>query len=254
MPDAPSCRCGNPLPDQRSICTRCQTQLSHHLADMEAHRQELLTALARQVRMNAPNDGARGNSPSLGWKRMGDRHLDTITPAEVRRLVAALPPARPAADALHAQRATLVSWCRLLVEEMGLGYPPADTIQAMSLHLERHIGVLHTHEAAGELVAEVRDLVRQVLKVIDLPANRMRINVGPCPEDDVTGDPCIGTVEAIVPHDETVPPVMRCSACPSEWPTSQWSRTGARILRRQGMPTMDAEAAVDFLARIGVAS
>lgn len=228
-----TCPCGTPTTDT-AICSRCEAQLRHHLADQEAHRQELVTALARQVRMNAPNDGSRGNNLALDWKRMGDRFLDTLGPKEVARLVASLPPARPAADALHAQRALLVAWCRLLVEEMDLAYPPADTIRAMSLHLERHLPVLRRHPAAGELVAEVRDLVRQVFKVIDTPANRMRVAVGPCPQDDEAGDPCVGEVVAIVPHDETVPPVMFCPACRSEWDSKQWSRVGVRILRRQG--------------------
>lgn len=226
-----------------TICGRCETQLRHHLADQEAHWEELVTALTRQVRMNAPSDGGRGSGSALDWKRMGDRFLDTLGAKEIDRLVASLPPAKAAADALHAQRQMLVSWCRLLVEEMQLDYPPADTVSSMSMHLERNLGVLHTHEAAPELVTEVRDLVRQVLKVIDTPANRMRINVGPCPEDDEAGDPCVGEVVAVVPHDETVPPMMFCAMCRAEWDSKQWSRVGARILRRQGRPTLNAEAA-----------
>lgn len=247
-----TCTCGEPITDTRTICARCENQLSHHLGDMAAHRQELVVALTRQVRMAAANDGGRGSSLALDWKRMGERHLDTLKPEELRRLVASLPPARPAADAMHAQRALLVAWCRLLVEELDLGYPPRDSVRAMSLHLEAHLPVLHTHPAAPELVAEVRDLVRQILKVIDTPTNRMRVNVGPCPEDDETGDPCIGHVEAVVPRDESVPPMMRCMICRAEWDATQWSRTGVRILRRQGRPTMNAEAAEGFLRQIGV--
>ena len=221
------------MTDQRQICQRCETQLSHHLGDMASHRQELIVALTRQVRMAAVNDGGRGSNLALDWKAMGEEYLDKITPAQVEKLIRALPPARPAADAMHSQRATLVSWCRLLVEEMGFGYPPVDSIRAMSMHLEAHMHVWRTHPAAGEFVAEVRDLVRQILKVIDTPPNRTRITVGPCIVQVPPLPPCPGEVEAIVPRDESVPPVMRCKECRTEWGSEQWARTGELIRRKK---------------------
>lgn len=226
------CPCGEPLPDERTICTRCTTQTSHHLGDMQAHYEKLVTALSRQVRMQAPNDGSRGTDITLAWKRMGDRFIDTITTDEMRSLLASIPPQQNAAQAIHDQRQILVQWCRLLHEERGIELPRWDTIRAISLHLEAHLHHLHTHEAAGELVAEIRGWVARMWRIIDTPENRTRITVGPCIAV-IADTECQGEVEAIVPHDETVPPKLRCRECRTEWGSEQWTRTGALINRKK---------------------
>jgi hypothetical protein len=189
------------------------------LDDQAGHRRELMVALARQVRMNAPNNGGQGSALNLLWRRMGDRYLDSLKPEELRELVASLPPARPAADALHAQRALLVAWCRKLPD-----LPERDSVAAMAAHLRTHIDRLHVHPEAPELVVRLKRLEYRVMRVVDRPANRMRVKVGRCPEVN-----CTGTVEAIVPHE--APPMIRCPSCQREWDSTQWTRLGARILR-----------------------
>jgi hypothetical protein len=215
MPER-TCPCGTPVEDT-FICSKCEWQLRVDLGDQESHRRELLTALTRQVRMAPPPDGGRGdNSPALTWKRIGDRRLDTISRKELDRLLARLPPARPAADTLHAQQALLTSWCRLLAD-LGYGMPPGPGVQALSLHLERHLDALRNHEAAPDLRAEVRDLVARVWRVIDTPENRVRLTLGPCPQDDDSGDPCVGEVVATLPWDDRLPISMQCTACKAVW-------------------------------------
>lgn len=238
MSDDRTCPCGTPV-DDTFICAKCEWQLRIDLGDQEAHRRELLTTLARQVRMAPPPDGGRSSSnPAMEWKRFGNRHLDTITREELNRVIARLPPARPAGDTLSAQQALLVAWCRLLVDDLGLGLPPGATVQAMSLHLERHMDVLRKHEAVPELRAEVRDLVARVWKVIDTPENRVRLNLGPCPEDDETGDQCTGEVIATMPWDDRLPITMRCPICKTEWAGdfTELQTTNNRIRYRAGLP------------------
>jgi hypothetical protein len=82
------------------------------------------------------------------------------------------------------------------------------------------------------LVAEFRDLTKRILKVIDLAEFRTRIIAGPCPQQFGT-EWCIGEVEAIIPADEAVRPILKCPTCKSEWPAEQWVRTGHRIQQRQ---------------------
>lgn len=217
-----SCFCGEPLPDARTICGRCERLAGYHLRDQEAHRVDLVVALTRQVRMHAPNNGSRGSSPSLSWLQMGDRYLDSIRPAEIRRLVATLPPARAAADALQAQRALLITWCKKLHDDAGGEWPERPRIGYMADHLRANLRHLHGHPDAPQLVRSLKALAAQVTKAIDIPSAPARIRVGPCPEDG-----CSGTIEGTFPHDQ--PPMMGCTGCDMEWNTTQWTRLGARI-------------------------
>lgn len=199
--------CPEPIRDGM-LCKGCIKRTRIKLADQEANRQELLTALARDTRMTAPNDGGRS--------------------AEVP-----LPHDPRAGDALHHQRAILVGWCRLLHDEQQAPYP-TDTIAAMACHIEAWLDRLALHEAAGELVTELRDLEQRILRTIDQPENRTRITVGPCILELDDGSPCPGEVEAIIPRDEGKRPVMVCRYCKAEWLPEQWSRIGQLIMRRKG--------------------
>lgn len=227
------CRgCGdNLLHDQLEICTRCGRQTSQRLGEQAAHRQDLVVAMSRMVRMNAPNDGARPTA-DLSWNSWGDRYLDTITDRQVADLARTLPPARAAANAIHAQRSLLVSWAKFLAEECSAGWPKADSVAAIACHIEANLNRLRIHEAGPDLVLELRDLERQVVKAIDSPEHRTQIPVGPCPLD-IEGVPCPGEVRAFFPRDMSERPVMRCQACRMEWFAEQWDRVGELILRRR---------------------
>ena len=140
-----------------------------------------------------------------------------------------------AGDALRKMRGVLVGWTRLLHEELGVGLP-RDGLVAMASHLSRHARRLVAHPAAAEWCDEVRLMVAEAVAVIDLPENRMRVTVGPCPEE-YTGEhggkePCPGQVVAVIPNDEAVRPTMTCSACGAIWFPEQWTHAGSRILKR----------------------
>jgi hypothetical protein len=217
-----------------TICGRCESQTRHHLSDQEAHRKELMTALTRMTRMQAPNDGGRATNLALAWARMGDRFLESIGGKELQQIIATLPPARRAADALHSQRSLLVAWCRDLAEVYDIPLPQ-NTIAAMSGHLGRHMRILRKHPAGGEFVAEIRALVAKMIAAVDLPKTRSRFPVGLCPETfpgDDGPEECPGKVEAVIPAEEHIRPVMECGHCRTQWFSEQWARAGALILRR----------------------
>jgi hypothetical protein len=245
--------CTSTAPDGVSICGKCETDTRARLRQQEFYRQELLTVLARLTRTQALNDGGRATSLTLAWAQMGDRFLDTIEGRELRKIIASLPPAWKAASALHSQRSLLVSWCRLLNEEAGVALP-ADSVAAMAVHVHDQMPILRKHEAAGELVAEVRAIVGRIVKVIDLPDERTRVEVGPCPNlwpnDEGQDEPCPGQVTAHVPVDVTAVAYMRCGACRAEWPSREWYITGPRIQARQEQLERQRKLAAQFVGKV----
>ena len=211
-------RCDRPPMTGLAWCNGCRRRIEADLGDLPAHAADLEVTLARDT------------ASRLGGRPGADKPLPYSTAA---------------ADALHRMRAFLVGWCRLLHEEQGVALP-RDTIQSMGLHLLAWIGTLARHEAAAEFADELHDVVAAVVGAIDLPQDRTRVFVGPCPED------CEGEVWASFPRDEGKRPVMRCRACGAEWLPEQWSHAGERILRRMGraMP-LDPEAVRNFLRLVG---
>lgn len=238
--------CDEPASDNETICRRCTRQTRHHLADQAAHYEELVVALTRQVKMNAANDGGK-SSPNLLWSGIGDMYVgrqqsgEWVTPDLLKRISASLPPARPAADAIHTQRNVLVSWTRLLVEEEIAPDYPADSIPALACFIESHLGRLRMHECVGELVDEMRKLARQIMVAIDTPENRTKVHVGPCPHEwveELEGGGaemvrCDGQVDAIFPRDTEQRPVIRCEMCRSEWTAERWEHVGKEIHKRK---------------------
>lgn len=244
--------CDTPAPSGVSICPRCQRDTEHRLTAQEFYRQQLLVVLTRATRTQALNDGGRAASLTLAWAQIGDRFLDTIDGAELRAILASLPPARRAADALHSQRSLLVSWCRDLHDKADVPLPADDTV-AMVAHLHSNMAILRKHVAAGEFVHELRSLVNHMLRVIDLPEERTRITVGPCPhtypDDDGHEAHCAGEVEAIIPSDVDEPAVMKCGACRVSYDTTQWTRAGRLIQARRVQLERQKDLARQFIGK-----
>jgi hypothetical protein len=196
--------CDNPVRDQITICGRCERITSHHLGDMEAHRAELEITLTRQARLTAPTEGSRSANTPLGYQEL-------------------------ASDLLGALRATLASWCRLVHDEISSTWPNADTVAAMALFLEHHLRELRKHEAAGELVDEIRQLVVRVMACIDYPEDRARIYVGLCPEETQDGR-CVGQLSLHLPYaNDGKRPSVQCVVCGTVWYAEQWTRLGSRM-------------------------
>lgn len=179
--------CGAMAQTGALLCRPCENQCRRNLGDMEALRQELDTTLTRQTHMTPDNDGGRSAETPLPYQQQ-------------------------ASDLLSEQRALLVSWCRLINEELGARLPRRDTVRAMSITLEHHMGDLRTHEAVAELVDELSDLVRRIHKAIDYPDRKQTI--GPCQEMFEDGQ-CPGQLVDHLPTDEGRKAWVECTACGS---------------------------------------
>ena len=201
------------------LCNACRRRLEGYLADCESLRQELTITLARQ--------------DNIGPEAEATKHLKASEQG--------MPFNAAASDALDALKATLVSWVLLVSDETGADVP-ADRIAALSSWLVVRIDYLVRHEAAGELYAEMRALNQRANAVINLPRDRARVHVGPCPEVEPDEDgemvPCLGEITAYFPSDPELRPAMMCrhEGCThgeKTWP--QWARLGTRILERKGV-------------------
>lgn len=233
--------CGGTVSDAR-LCNTDTNKLRYHLGDMTGHHDELTTAMTRQVRMVAMSDGGRAAAANLDWSVMGDRWLDTLSPADLRKIN--VPFQRSAAETLRSMRSTLVSWVRLLHEEHQVAYPQ-DTITAMSLLLEANLPILRQHPAAGDFHLEITGLVGDIMRIIDTPAPHAPV-VGQCFELLEDKTPCPGEVKAFRPPD--VRPFLRCGYCRVEYLPEQWSTVGDRILRRKR--TIDVNGAAALVQRL----
>lgn len=225
MSDRTCVRCHErPAADGIEWCRGCLHRIERDLGDLPALAEDLEQTMARV-------SGAR-----LGRRRGGET---------------ALPYAERAADALHQMRSYLAGWCRLLDDELGRPLP-ADTIVGMAAHLQRWLGDLARHPAAAEFADELMDVYGRATVAIDLPRDRTRVTVGPCPETCDDGTRCPGEVVARFPRDDAERPSMRCGACGAEWWAEQWSGVGERILRRMGrVLPLDAEATRRLLRMVG---
>jgi uncharacterized Zn finger protein (UPF0148 family) len=200
--------CDNPAPDGVVICARCERITSHNLGDMEAHRQQLEVTLTRQARLTAATEGSRSANTPLVYQEL-------------------------ASELLGAQRATLASWCRLLHDEVTDDWPRRDTVMSMALHIEAHLTELRKHDAAGELVDEIRQLVTRIGRCIDYPEDQMRTVIGVCPtvyEDETR---CAGQV---VLHQPRM--FADCRACGKVWESKQLAALGRHILNRDAYGTV----------------
>lgn len=237
--------CDNPVKDSVMICGRCERITSQHLGDMEAHRAELEITLTRQTQFGAAirNDAQPIPVDTNVWDHRYARPLrarqgtgrsdDPPVPFDSR-----------ASDLLRDQRQVLVSWSKLTHDEISNTWPKRDTVASMALFIEGHMPELRKHEAAGELVDEVRDLVNRIAKCIDYPEDRAKIHVRPCPERDEDGVQCPGQLFLHLPYrNDGKRPRVRCAACETVWYPEQFHRLGYRIL-------MDAEGAARLARQI----
>jgi hypothetical protein len=224
--------CGAAVQDT-VICGRCESDTRTRLAAQETYRRELLTVLARMTRTEAANDGGRAASLTLAWAQMGDRFLDSIDGKELKQILASLPPAQRAANTLRAQRELLLEWVRTLFPTHFLEAP----VQSLASTLYGNMHIIRKHDTAGDYANRLRNLETRIIQTIDLPAERTRVDVGPCPNtwpnEQGHTEPCPGQITAHFPRDLDQPAMMRCTACKAEFDTTQWTRVGILIQRRK---------------------
>lgn len=216
--------------DQDTICLSCLRKTRTRLQRLPGLIADLETSLAGMAVLAEKNDGGKSAETALAYTEA-------------------------AGDALRDIRQMLIGWCRLLHEEKRVPLP-ADRLTSMAAHLAANAEKLVAHPAAAEWVGEVEQTVRDATTVIDLPLNRLRVKVGPCPEnqENEEGDylgPCPGKVTATIPTDEHIRPTMMCGYCETVWMPEQWNATGHKILQRQGQARpMDLAAAERLLKRL----
>lgn len=209
MAKNPCAYCGSMAQTGALLCSPCVRDTSRRLGDMEALHRELETTLTRQSVMTPSNDGGRSAE----------------TPV----------PFQPEASALASeQRNVLVSWCRLVNDEIDGSWPRTDTVMAMSLHLESRMHLLRKHDAAGELVSEIASLEHRILACVDYPDVRSTPVVGPCPEAE-----CLGELIEHLPRDEGRKAWLECTVCRGQWDAT---------LQLQQMATAPIRLSVDDIA------
>lgn len=204
--------CGAPQ-DQGLLCHACTLCLERDLGDVAAIVADLDISLSRQARI-----GNSSGSGGLARER---------TPINVG--------AMQVADNLGN---VLTTWARDLLEtdngrwttQLAASLTPTVTASRALLLM---IPTIRRHPAVNELVDEITDAIAQARRVVDRPANRTIIEVGPCPEQDEDGADCSGQVYAFIPTEDDRPSRMQCRADDAhKWTSIQFYRVGERIRRK----------------------
>lgn len=121
-------------------------------------------------------------------------------------------------------RATLVSWCLLVMEERGLE-GPADTVPAMAAWLDKHTLWLACHSGvAPEVVDEIRGVVGRGRRLLEPPPTRLETGER-CKATTADGQRCPGTVTLLMDADEEW--TARCGECGPQEP-AEYMRNRAK--------------------------
>lgn len=234
--------CNIEVRDQVVICRRCEQELRRRLVDQSAHRGELELELRREARKHEMLRAA-----NLDWRIPFDDRASQLLDRQRNllgkwvQLVAKL---RPPLAGPWCSRACKHPSCAT-IRRTNL---PGSAVAARSIWLAMSAGMLRRRIEARLILEAFRRLDRDVVALIDLPADRARIHVGPCPNVWPTGggantEHCPGQVHAHFPLEESEPCYMVCGACEERWPSWQWNRTGSRILDRVEQLEKQAELA-----------
>ncbi|MCA1191634.1 hypothetical protein [Saccharopolyspora sp. 6V] len=156
--------CGNPVEDAM-LCNGCWGQVEAALRSVSWLAEELQVTITRQ------SVGARGPK--------------SATPVDETPILFNVA-ARERQDDL---RTVLVGWVRCLWEWRGADQLDCeDTLEGMAAWLLRHPTWCRQHEAADELLDEVRDAVERCVQVIDRAPDRVYLSL--CDADLEDGTVC----------------------------------------------------------------
>jgi len=123
-------------------------------------------------------------------------------------------------------------WCYWVARERSLtGKPNPFHARGMASWLATHVDWLARQEDVLVLREVMAGHRRTARALRDIPADRTKFPVGPCPELDDDGAWCAGIVYAHIPVELDKPASLRCRACGAAWERG-WARVGTRILRR----------------------
>lgn len=207
--------CGHQIrANNLAICRRCEEELRRRLGNQAAHCSELETEYLRQTR-------------KAETIRRGGFSFPILYEAQARRL-------------LDRQLRLLKTWVSAVVERRSnLRVPHGCTVPILGGWLAGNLSALRRNTKAAEILRDIRLLDQDIFTLIDLPATRTKVHVGPCPNSwpvEESGqtrlEHCPGQIDAYVPADETAPAYMRCDACAAQWPSRYWSDVGEDINAR----------------------
>ena len=198
------CTCGTPVADA-FLCKGCSRRLERALGDLPALIADLDVTLARQAATGAHS----GGKPT-------------------KKDAQPLPLHNGAAEVASNLRYVLATSVRYLTEQRGIIDTPADNPPAMARWLLKYADSIRLDPAGPDIASDIHGVTAAIMDVIDLPRMRGRFKVGMCPDT-----PCPGEVWVHLPAEDLgEPATMTCRVCQHMWPTWEWSRTGARILKR----------------------
>lgn len=193
--------CTAPAGDVYKLCGNCGDEIARDLAFVPALLAELEVTYAKQDKLTVTP--GRGGDEGLPWKEQAHRAAVEIGDC-LRRWATGLP-----------------------VSAAEIPADPAD----LSRWLHSRVDWLRALEHAKNAHQDITGAVTRAIAVIDLPANRARFEVGPCPEQVEQGA-CDGTVWAYIATRSDDMSMLRCWTCGARWNTTQWLRVGRRILAR----------------------
>lgn len=228
----PARKCGTcdvEVRDQVAICRRCESELRRRLVDQPEHRAQLELELRRETRKHELLKAA-----NLEWRIPFNDAASELIRDQAKLIggwVASLAKLTPPILGPACDRACTHRSCNIVRRDR----PPTGELRARSVWLAGRVGMLRRRPEVRAMLEAFRRLDRDIITLVDLPANRQRIHVGPCPEMRERGygpEHCPGQVDAVFPLDNEAPCHMECSACGERWPSWQWNRTGSRILAR----------------------
>jgi len=151
-------RCGQPRPAHAFVCNDCRRVLKQDLASIPALVEELLTTISRQDVLGGAG-GRRAAETAVPWKAH-------------------------ASDVLWDLTSTVTAWTRVILEHYQLASTVIDRAQdgqptphqvtiSAARWLLANIKSLAMHEAAGEAVDEIGDVVQRAYNAIDRPPEKL---------------------------------------------------------------------------------
>lgn len=229
---------GTPTGDGAQLCLACSADLTQVLAELPALLDDVDLTLSRQS-AQGQRHGGRSSEKALPYdvrasETLGDARVKLAGWVQVHHrdgevlAVTEGPVCEPCTElfVFHPSCGAILTPKRWLADPW-----PRDTPQDMARWLYTRVHRIRHHEAADQLLTELRDASRALERVADLAFYRARFPVGPCINAYEDGSECNGEIWALVPADESRPAKMRCQKCEHEWPSDQWLRAGREILR-----------------------
>ncbi|MEV5613893.1 hypothetical protein [Streptomyces sp. NPDC052225] len=142
-----------------------------------------------------------------------------------------------AAEVRTSVLSVLSAWASLVLEERSLA-GPRRAVGPLVQFLTRHAGWLAAHSAAGEVCAEIAQLVRTAHRVID-PMTTRRIAVGACVEPG-----CSGALTALVrPERPQLPATIICGGdAAHRWVSHEWLQLSRRLAAAKAPAPADEPA------------